>query len=282
MGLAISSSAVAAAIAIACSSFETSEVSEDAGLDEPHVDAASPPPVEEAGSQDPPVRRWCADQDATFCDDFDELDASFVPHWSEIEAAQAYTVLERNGLTWRSPPFGLLAEVTQSTDAGELAGRLVKLFPPTNAIEIAFDLYVGHVKYAGDAGAEGRPTELVATPLRVTCSGANVVHYRLTVHASETRTDFRMRIGVGTDERQVTLANRPQRENWRRVFVRLGVKQPMKPVVGLDDPSFDFVPDGEAFPLARDPVSCAVLLGATVGTETSASFRFDNLVIRTL
>ncbi len=81
---------------------------------------------------------------------------------------------------------------------------------------------------------------------------------------------------------RVSLANRPQRETWRRLFVRFGVKQPMKPFVAVDDPSFDFVPPGEPFPVARDPVSCAVLLGATVGAETSASFRFDNVVVRTL
>jgi len=284
VGFTISSSlAVAAAIAAACSSFEASEGAKGNDSD------ADAPPVDDGGSDvvSPTVDRWCAGQDATFCDDFDDVDepdASVFPRWTEVEVARAHALLERNDLTWRSSPFSLLAEATWTGDAGGLAGRVVKIVPATNAIEVAFDLYVEHVKHAGEAGAEDLRTEDYATPLLVSCEGNSVINYRLTVRVLRaSRSDFQMRVEtMATDERHVGLANRPALRSWRRVFVRLGVKEPMKPFVAVDDPSLDLVPPGDPFPIAKEPTACAVHLGANVGPQTSAAFRFDNVVIRTL
>lgn len=187
-GLAISFSfALAAAIAFACSSFEASEVPPDGGTEATHgPDATDVAPAQDGGVDVPP-RRWCADQDATFCDDFDELDASFESHWHEVELTIDGGVVERDDRTWRSFPFSVRMEATSPEDGGLAVARLVKTVAPTKAIEVAFDMYVVHV------GAGG------AAPLGIKCAGPSEerIYALFVTVASPSASEFGMHFADG-------------------------------------------------------------------------------------
>jgi hypothetical protein len=206
------------------------DLQHDSGVDSPAVmDAQADAPADAADASidvsidaglDAVVTPFCSMQDAQFCDDFDDSDASSFPKWSSVSLARGGTI--NRSASDASVPLGIAVKVP-SWDGGSPSAYLSRVFlqPPAKYVHYAFALRVDHFPSG---------TSINTTAIRL--GSGDDVHLSIGMNGSL------LEESVPTDAGSIfpthTLTTNLSTGKWARVEIDLAIGSPIQAKVRFD------------------------------------------------